>query len=360
MRLRAGNACWHAHHIFAVATCKEAGFFADEGLDVDVVHAKIYAQGLKASQPGGERYDEVGKVLPDMISFNIDIISDIHLPTVFNERNLGNDELRIIGGWRSYFPYAVMARSGIQSIADLKGKRIGEWYRGSQYTIWFERELRKVGLDPDRDVEWRTGYQYGSAREAWKPLLAGETDVAVVQNPWVPRLMEQGFNKIFDFLEHHKPHGRPERVTVARKRFIDRHPELIKRFWKATIRGYQFMRIVPENYPFQRFVEAKLRIDNPDESERMRPLRGDMSKEGLELMESSFYPLDGKISVEGVARLIEEFKEGGVISGPVSRADIEEVVRNDLVEEAWAEVSQTDEVKRNLERLQPVIEKYGY
>jgi hypothetical protein len=30
------------------------------------------------------------------------------------------------------------------------------------------------------------------------------------------------------------------------------------------------------------------------------------------------------------------------------------------VEEAWAEVSQTDEVKRNLERLQPAIEKYGY
>ena len=44
----------------------------------------------------------------------------------------------------------------------------------------------------------------------------------------------------------------------------------------------------------------------------------------------------------------------------VSHSDIEEVVRNDLVEEAWAEVSQTDEVKRNLERLQPVIEKYGY
>ena len=29
-------------------------------------------------------------------------------------------------------------------------------------------------------------------------------------------------------------------------------------------------------------------------------------------------------------------------------------------EEAWREVSQTDEVKRNLERLQPVIERVGY
>jgi hypothetical protein len=31
-----------------------------------------------------------------------------------------------------------------------------------------------------------------------------------------------------------------------------------------------------------------------------------------------------------------------------------------LVREAWAELSQTDEIKRNLERLQPVIERHGY
>jgi hypothetical protein len=37
-----------------------------------------------------------------------------------------------------------------------------------------------------------------------------------------------------------------------------------------------------------------------------------------------------------------------------------ESARRELVEEAWAEVSQTEEVKRNLERLQPVIERVGY
>ena len=40
--------------------------------------------------------------------------------------------------------------------------------------------------------------------------------------------------------------------------------------------------------------------------------------------------------------------------------DVEEVVSQDLVKEAWEEISQTDEVKKNLERLQPVVEKYGY
>jgi hypothetical protein len=44
----------------------------------------------------------------------------------------------------------------------------------------------------------------------------------------------------------------------------------------------------------------------------------------------------------------------------ITRRDVAEVVRQGLVQEAWQEISQTDEVKRNLERLQPIVEKYGY
>ena len=36
------------------------------------------------------------------------------------------------------------------------------------------------------------------------------------------------------------------------------------------------------------------------------------------------------------------------------------VINHLLVQEAWAEVSQTDEVKNNLQRLAPVIERVGY
>jgi hypothetical protein len=167
-------------------------------------------------------------------------------------------------------------------------------------------------------------------------------------------LLERGFNELYNFVEEAKPHGRPERVTVARRSFIERNPELVKRYWKATIRGYQFMRIVPENFPFQRYVEAKLRVDNPDESERLRDLRP------ISVMEGAFHPLDGQLSAEGVWRILQEHQDGGVLSTEVKRLDVEELVRQELVQEAWAEISQTDEVKRNLERLQPVVEKLGY
>ena len=354
MRLRVGNGCWHARHILDAAVTLAAGFYAQEGLDVEVVHAKINPKGFESTLPDGERYDEVGTVVRDMIAFGIDIIPDVHVRTPFAERAAGNDEVRIIGGWRNQFTGTLVAGPGIKSIAELRGKRIGDWYKGGIATMWYEHQLRQRGIDPDREIEWKIGYQYGSMRDAWKPLLAGDTDAAIVQNPFVPMLLERGFNKLYDFVEDNKPHGRPDRVTVARKSFVERNPELVKRYWKAAIHGYHFMRIVPENFPFQRCVEAKLRVDNPDDSERMRDLRP------LSIMEGAFHPLDGQLTAEGVWRILEEHEDAGVLSKSITRADVEDVIQQELVQEAWAEMSQTDEVKRSLERLQPVVEWLGY
>ena len=331
----------------------EAGFFAQEGIDAEIVHAKINPKAISSSRPGGERYDEVGTVVRDMVAYGIDIIPDVHVRTPFAERAVGNDEVRIIGGWRSQLRGTLVAAPGIKSITELKSKRIGDWYKGGIQTLWYEHQLRKAGIDPDREIDWKIGYQYGSLREAWKPLLAGETDAAIVQNPFVPQLLERGFNKLYDFVEDNKPHGRPDRVTVARKSFIERNPELLKRYWKASIRAYQFMRI-KDNFPFFRFVEAKLRVNNPDEAERTRDLFP------MILMDDHFFPLDGQVSSQGILRILEEHKSGGTLPPSVGQADVDQVLRKELVEEAWHELSQTDEVKRNLEILQPVIERVGY
>jgi len=61
VKLRVGNGCWHAGHIEVAAYCQEAGLFTQEGIDVEVVTAKIYTEGLESSRPDGERYDEVAQ-----------------------------------------------------------------------------------------------------------------------------------------------------------------------------------------------------------------------------------------------------------------------------------------------------------
>ena len=73
MKLSVGNGCWHAGHVQDAAVALEAGYFAQEGIDVEIVHAKINPQAISSSRPGGERYDEVGTVVRDMIAYGIDI-----------------------------------------------------------------------------------------------------------------------------------------------------------------------------------------------------------------------------------------------------------------------------------------------
>src|SRR2546428_13212783 len=104
MKLRVGNGCWHAGHVQAAMNALEAGFFSQEGLDVEVVHAKINPKGMESSRPDGERYDKVGTVGRDMLAFNIDIIPHVHVQTPFAERALEHDELPIIGRWGHMIP----------------------------------------------------------------------------------------------------------------------------------------------------------------------------------------------------------------------------------------------------------------
>src|SRR6185503_10740275 len=121
MKLRVGNGCWHTRHVLDAAVTLEAGFYAQEGLDVEVVHAKINPGGIDSTRPDGERYDEV----------------------------------RIIGGWRNQFTGTLVAAPGIESIAALRGKRVGDWYKGGIATLWYEHQMRKVGIDPDREIDWK-------------------------------------------------------------------------------------------------------------------------------------------------------------------------------------------------------------
>lgn len=353
MKVRVGNACWHAVHVLDATIAKELGFFEQEGLDAEIVHGKIYQEGIASSRQGGPRYEEERRVLPEMIQYNIDIVTDTWLTTLVRDRLEGQDELRAIGVWKNQDEVCLVAAPGIDSVRGLRGKRLGEWMSGSPKATWIEMQLRRVGLDPEKDVRWMVGWEYGSHRETARALRAGKVDAAMVQYEDVPGLLEEGFVKLFDLIRDY-PQGRPSRMTVARESFIKRNPELIKRYWKAAIRSYHFVRIVPEHYPFIRYCEAKLRTNNPDEQERMRPLKR------METWPSYHGSMNGQTTTEGLENVLAELKEFGKAPSSFTLGDLKGLLRMDLVQEAWDELQKTDEVKANLERLQPVIERLGY
>jgi NitT/TauT family transport system substrate-binding protein len=111
----------------------DKGYYADEGLDVtilpgavDIVPATVVAGG--AAQFG--------------ISW---------VPRMLAPRESGAD-VQVIGQvfQRSATTQVSFKTSGISTVADFKGKKIGSWGFGNEFELL--AGMRKAGLDPDKDV----------------------------------------------------------------------------------------------------------------------------------------------------------------------------------------------------------------
>ena len=84
---------------------------------------------------------------------SVDIALDVQSRTVFFQRARGAD-LYIIAGWRNQHTNVWVAPPHIKSLADLKGKRVGISDFNSIRHWAIQIQLKKAGLDLERDVEW--------------------------------------------------------------------------------------------------------------------------------------------------------------------------------------------------------------
>lgn len=76
--------------------------------------------------------------------------------------------------------YVVMADSPIKTIAELKGKTIGNNAARSSIELWARLALAKHGLNPDRDVSWAI-VPFPAQGQA---LRSGKLDVAALPQPF--------------------------------------------------------------------------------------------------------------------------------------------------------------------------------
>ena len=96
---------------------------------------------------------------------SVDIALDVQSRTVFYQRARGAD-LYIIAGWRNQHTNVWVGPPHIKSLTDLKGKRVGISDFNSIRHWAIQIQLKKAGLDLERDVEWvRIGVAPSSAQE---------------------------------------------------------------------------------------------------------------------------------------------------------------------------------------------------
>ncbi|MEE9145417.1 MAG: ABC transporter substrate-binding protein [Candidatus Binatia bacterium] len=142
---------------------KEAGIFSRHGLDLKLVRAR----------PGRT-------AIPKLIAGKIDIFLGNGFPTV-QAVVKKNAKVAIIASLGETSMHLV-ARSGIRTAKDLKGKRIGVSRPGSSADRIARATLRTLGLDPDRDVEIvATGVS--NSRGRLELVLENFIDAAIVSTP---------------------------------------------------------------------------------------------------------------------------------------------------------------------------------
>ena len=96
---------------------------------------------------------------------------------------------------------------------------------------------------------------------------------------WVPMLLEQALTS-FTILMKDKTLGAAGPGDGGAQVLRRAQSRVDQALLESSDLRLSFMHIVPDDFAFQRYVEAKVRIDNPDEPERMRDLTPMVMMEG--------------------------------------------------------------------------------
>jgi NitT/TauT family transport system substrate-binding protein len=154
---------------------KEGGYFERNALDVELSNIAS-TQGVAALLSGQVKFAQMGG------------------SETLSAAAQGAD-VKVIGMIAGVYPFVLEVNVSIKTVADLKGKRIGVSAVGSSSDIATRVALKKMGLDPDKDV---TITAVGSVQQRTAAMLTGAIDAGLAQPPDTIALEEKGYHVLYD------------------------------------------------------------------------------------------------------------------------------------------------------------------
>ena len=139
------------------------------------------------------------------------------------------------------FDHLFIARQGINSPKDLKGKKIAVVRYGSLTDIATRVFLRSWGMHPDKDVQF---LELGNAPIRAAALSAGGIDATPMTLSFLPVAKLAGFNVIFDMSTMEMRFA--NRGVIASDRLIKEQPEIVKAIVAGFIEGTRYWKGQPE------------------------------------------------------------------------------------------------------------------
>jgi len=155
-----------------------------------------------------------------------------------------DDQLVILAGVQSN-PFQLFGNDSVQSLRDLKGKRIFVLKRDAAdaiYGLWATL-LAYVGIDLERDVD----FVEGSAADLVAQITAGTMDAWLSVEPLTAIFRNAGFGHVFlDALTDPPWSQYFGRMATGNKGFVEKHPAATKRALRAILKATDVCAREPE------------------------------------------------------------------------------------------------------------------
>jgi NitT/TauT family transport system substrate-binding protein len=199
-----------AHSVPFVA--KEAGFFAEEGIDAEIVRT-------------------AGSIAPmALVANEVDLAimsAYLMLPVAAQ-----NKDVVMLGGFSRYASMVFVARPDVKGAQDLKGKIVGIQRPGDAYEKSARFALRHLGLDADKDVQLLA---LGTNDVMWNALQTGRVSATILSPPGTLFARRAGMNFMVDLTDLKLEY---QGSTIATRRsFVQKNPQLATRALRAIVRG---------------------------------------------------------------------------------------------------------------------------
>ena len=248
---------------------RQLGLYQKHGLDIELIAFQGGSQLIQAMLAGD---------LPMALSEGVAVLaSNIRTPSLF-----------FIAGIVNTFPFTILAKAEIKTPADLRGKKIAISRFGSSSDVAVRSAVERYDLKPEKDV---VILQIGDQAARFAALRAGVVDAAIVSPPFNLVGRRLGFNDLIDMSETGVPYAHQQ--IVARKDFLDRQPDLVLKFLRATVEGMGYWkdpaRQVAVTLNLAKFLKLDPQKDKDQLDETFRyygkvfPTRPYPTLEGLEL-----------------------------------------------------------------------------
>lgn len=214
--IKAGTMPVTGHAKFFVA--KEKGFFADQGLDVELVEFVNSADGLAALRAGKLDFAAFGTTAP-----LVHIAKDA--------------DIRIVAGIMGEDASLVATpekAAEIKSVADLKGRKLATVRLATGDAV-VRGALARAGLDWRKDLQL---FELKSPPAVIEAVKSGEVDAGVIWDPHDQRAEEMGLKIIVR--SHDLQPGHPCCRLVVTSDYATKNPEIIEKFITALLVAEKF------------------------------------------------------------------------------------------------------------------------